>query len=476
MNEPYDVYLPIEVPKIANNLGYQSPPASVTVSVSSAHLKSHDKESLIDGEVNTFWHVKHPPESSVHWASFDFGEPVTVEGLAILPRRGFIGQFWNQDHAIFQGSNDPDSEGWNSVGKLFADKESLSSMDWDWLRYNFTDTATYQYYRILIDDPTFLSIAEVKFQVKEWGGKLFTPAELIEQGVIELGSTSDGSPKTIRFKNKNMVITSMITIPPGYVLELEPGSNLRFTRNTGILSYSPIHAIGTAEEPIILSPAEGSTGWAGIGVINAPGVSEFRHVVMDKATSYVGGETQFTGGLAFIGSPRIKPKVIISDMELLNFSSVNVVHLIDASFEVTRLTMRNCFDDGFDANWSTGTLADSTFLQSGNDAIDLSRALITITNCFIDGAGDKGISVGEGSVADITGVYMTDCVSGLVVKDESVVSMSDSELVDNQYGIVVFIATPIYTYPQLTLENNRFEGNKTKIHEESPSSWRKVFP
>ncbi|MFC1990571.1 right-handed parallel beta-helix repeat-containing protein [Chloroflexota bacterium] len=475
IHEPYDVYLPIKRPDTSKILGYQRPPASATVSVSSIHT-SHTKDCLIDRDINTFWHVKHPPESSVHWIALDFGEPVTVEGLAILPRDGNI-QFWDQDHAIFQGSNDPDGEvGWVGIAKLFTDKAVLSLKGWDWLRYNFTDTTTYQYYRILIDDPTFLSIAEVKFQVKEWGGKLFTPAELIEQEVIELGSTSDGSPKTIRFKNKNMVITSMITIPSGYVLELDPGSNLKFTHNAGILSYSPIHAIGTAEEPIILSPAEGSTGWAGIGVINAPGVSEFRHVVMDKATSYVGGETQFTGGLAFIGSPRIKPKVIISDMELLNFSSVNVVHLIDANFEVTRLTMRNCFDDGFDANWSTGTLADSTFLQSGNDAIDLSRVLITITNCFIDGAGDKGISVGEGSVVDVTGVYMTDCVSGLVVKDESVVSMSDSELVDNQYGIVVFIATPIYTYPQLTLENNRFERNKTNIHEESPSSWRKVFP
>ncbi len=472
IHEPYNVYLPIKPLETQKILGYQSPPASTTLSVSSSH-ETLIKEYLIDEDADTLWHVKYPPESSVHWVAFDFGKPVTIEGLAILPKKDNT-QFWGQDNALFQGSNDPDSKaGWKGIARLFTDKAALESRGRDWLRYTLPNATAYRYYRILIDDPKFLSIAEVKFKVKEWVQPVvnLTVAELIEQGVLKADSASDASLKTIRFKNKDSIISGVVTIPAGYVLELEPGSTLRFTRKAGLLSYSPIHAIGTAQEPITLSPAEGTTNWLGVAVVNAPGISEFRHVQMSQAIGGILGDVQVSGGLSFL-----KTSVIIADTELCDFLSEDGLHLHNSSYEITRLTIRRSHSDALDSDWSYGTIADSSFLQSrGGDGVDLCGSWVTITNSTMEGCADKGISIGEGSVANISGVHLIGNRIGIAVKDQAIINLADSEIAGNDYGLLRYIKKPIYIYPQLTLENNQFRGNKTNIHEETPGSWTPRF-
>jgi len=470
VQEPYEVYLPIEPPEMPPIYGYQSLPASATLSVSD-YLEPYTEHSLIDGNIKEFWHVENPPRSSVHWVTFNFGEPVTIEGLAILPREGYISQLWESENAVFQGSNNTRKEdGWVGIGRLFVDKAALETKGWEWLRYTLPNTTAYRYYRILIDDPTFRSLAEVKFQVKEWGGESISLTELIEQGVLEVGSAPSSSPKTIRLKDKNTIISNLVVIPPGYVLALEPGSNLRFTHNAGILSYSPIHAIGTAQQPIILSPAEGSTDWLGVAVVNASGTSEFRHVQMNQATAGAMGEVQFSGGLTLI-----KTSVIIADTELNDFASEDGLHLSNASFEISGLTISNSKSDALDSDWSYGTITDSTFWQSGGDGVDLCGSWATITNSLMEGCADKGISIGEGSVANIMGVCLIRNRTGIAVKDQSIVSLTDSEVAENEYGLLRYIKKPIYIYPELTLENNRFRDNQTRIHEESPTSWTRRF-
>ncbi|MBM3157951.1 MAG: discoidin domain-containing protein, partial [Chloroflexi bacterium] len=120
-----------------------------------------------DNDGNTFWHVKYPPASPVHWVTFDFGELVVVNGLAVLPRAGNV-QLWDQDHAIFEGSNNRNDESsWIKISKLPINKTSLDEKGWGWLSYSLPNTAAYRYYRILIDDPGFLSLAEVRLRVKK---------------------------------------------------------------------------------------------------------------------------------------------------------------------------------------------------------------------------------------------------------------------------------------------------------------------
>ena len=153
----------------------------------------------------------------------------------------------------------------------------------------------------------------------------------------------------------------------------------------------------------------------------------------------------------------------------------NTFHLHNTTFEITGLTITNSKSDALDSDWSYGTIAQSTFLNAGGDGVDLSGSWVAITSCRMEGCADKGISVGEGAVADIKSVHLIDNRTGIAIKDQSIVSLIDSEIVENDYGVLRYIKKPIYIYPELTLENNSFRDNKVIIREESPNSWTRLY-
>jgi len=191
---------------------------------------------------------------------------------------------------------------------------------------------------------------------------------------------------------------------------------------------------------------------------------------MGRAAAGAMGDVQFSGGLSFM-----ETSVVIADTELLDFAAEDGLHLYNTSFEITGLTIKNSKSDALDSDWSYGTIAGSAFRQSGGDGVDLCGSWANITNSIMEGSMDKGISIGEGSVVDITGVHLINNKTGIAIKDQSIVSLIDSEIVGNDYGLLRYIKKPIYIYPNLTLGNNQFRGNQTKIHEEAPTSWTRQF-
>jgi hypothetical protein len=471
VQEPNLIYLPVnETLSVSPGKDYQSAPGSVIVSVSD-YATPHKGTYLIDLSEETYWHIKNPPETTRHWVKIDFGEPVTMTGLDILPRIDFSGQLWDGDNAVVQGSNKPDNEtGWVSLAALHVNKTELEKEDRHWIPFTFLNTNAYRYYRLLINDPSFYSIAEMEFQVSEWSKSIVELPELLNQGLFELTSGVGGSPPVIRFKDKNAVISEIIKIPAGYVLQIEPGSNLTFTRNAGILSYSPIRAIGTIQEPIVFAPAEGSTSWMGVDVVKAIGTSEFRHVQMSRANNGVFGEVQSTGGLEFM-----KTAVIITDTELLDFQSQDGLHLTNTSFEINGLTMKDSYDDSIDCDWGRGTITNATIIGSGGDGIDFCGVYATITNTTSQGSANKGISIGEGSVVTVKGCRLIGNLYGIAAKDQSIVRLVDSEITGNEFGVLRYIKKAYYVYPDLFLENNQTRENKTDIYEEDPSTWTRQF-
>jgi hypothetical protein len=276
--------------------------------------------------------------------------------------------------------------------------------------------------------------------------------------------------KILRFKDKDTTISDIVNIPSGYILEIEPGSTLKFTPNAGIVSYSPIRAMGTPEAPISLLPSEEGASWKGVAVIEAVCTSEFHHVRMSRTTAGNMGEVQLSGGLSVLRS-----SAVIEGVELIDFLSEDALHLHNSRFQITGLTISHSHSDALDSDWSYGTVTDSRFINSGGDGVDLCGSWAVITNCLIESSADKGISIGEGSVAYVTGAEIIGNRTGVAAKDQSLVSLTNCQISDNEYGILRYIKKPIYVYPEMILENNQFHGNSETIHEEEPQSWTRRF-
>jgi hypothetical protein len=204
--------------------------------------------------------------------------------------------------------------------------------------------------------------------------------------------------------------------------------------------------------------------------VDATGPSRFENVVMKGAAGGWMGEAQFSGGLTFM-----QTRVVITDTLLDAFSSEDGLHLPYSSFDITRLTIHNSRSDALDTDWGNGTITGSSFTSLTGDGVDISGAYVRVIDCVMQGCGDKGISVGEGAVADIDGVKLLKNKTGVAIKDQSVVHLSNSLITGNERGLLRYIKKPVFIYPELYLSNVDIRDNGTNVIEDDHSTWTRRF-
>ena len=100
--------------------------------------------------------------------------------------------------------------------------------------------------------------------------------------------------------------------------------------------------------------------------------------------------------------------------------------------------IKNTLSDGFDADFCTGTLKNSKFLNTGNDCIDFSGSKISILHCTIQGSGDKGISGGERSTLVVKDCSVENASIAIASKDMSEVRVENTTIEHCSFGFAAY--------------------------------------
>jgi len=111
-------------------------------------------------------------------------------------------------------------------------------------------------------------------------------------------SLDPNTPNQLVINPGTYTITQTVIIPRDLKLVISPGTTLRFTPNTSLVSYSQVTALGTNTAPITFTGST-SSPWGVFAVIgkNASG-SQFKHANLSGASNaYINGAF-FSGGLA----------------------------------------------------------------------------------------------------------------------------------------------------------------------------------
>ena len=76
------------------------------------------------------------------------------------------------------------------------------------------------------------------------------------------------------------IVNKIIQIPYGYNLTIEKGTNIKFSKNSGIISNNAIYFKGTKNDKIILKPINDS--WGGVIIRNAKRKSLIENTLIQK--------------------------------------------------------------------------------------------------------------------------------------------------------------------------------------------------
>ena len=98
----------------------------------------------------------------------------------------------------------------------------------------------------------------------------------------------------------------------------------------------------------------------------------------------------------------------------------------------------NTTSDAFDADFTDGIIRSTTFLRSGNDAIDVSGSTVEVKDVSMIEVGDKGLSGGENSRLVVKDIYIERAGIAVASKDLTDLKIDGIQIENCEVGYTVF--------------------------------------
>ena len=226
----------------------------------------------------------------------------------------------------------------------------------------------------------------------------------------------------IRFKaNEVHTFKETVFIPRDKSLVIEEGVKISLSNGARFVAYGPVKMLGSNNKPIKIE-GKGSKG-GGVVLFPEGGSVQMSHVICENLTDANSKSWILTGGLTIY-----EGDVSILNCSFLNAKSEDALNLIRCDFKIDGITVDGTYSDGFDADFCSGIIMNSTFRSTGNDCVDFSGSTIDIEDCTIIESGDKGISGGEHSILNVRNCFITNATIGIASKDKSIVNVSNTKL------------------------------------------------
>jgi hypothetical protein len=246
-------------------------------------------------------------------------------------------------------------------------------------------------------------------------------------------------------------INERIIIPKNYKLIIK-NSSIKFSENGQLISFSPLHIEGTKENQVVISSETNSTpnNGNGILVVNTKEESFLNYVSFKDLSA-----PNLISGIGLLGSINFyEADVKISNTSFYNNSvGDDYINIIRSNFLIENSYFENANSDAIDIDFSQGSILSSKFLMSKNDAIDFSGSEVNLEDIYIHGSGDKGISVGEGSIVNAKNILIENSNIGIASKDKSDVYLDDITIDNVFIGLAAYIKKVEYGSPNIKGSN-----------------------
>ena len=253
-------------------------------------------------------------------------------------------------------------------------------------------------------------------------------------------------------------ISERIIIPKNYKLIIK-NSSIKFSNNGQLISFSPLHIEGNEEKQVVISSEINSSANNGNGilVLNTKDESFLNHVLFKNLSA-----PNLISGIGLLGSINFyEADVKISNTSFYNNSvGDDYINIIRSNFLIEDSYFENANSDAIDIDFSEGSILNSKFLMSKNDAIDFSGSKVNLEGIYINGSGDKGISVGEGSILNAKNILIENSNIGIASKDESNVYLDNITIENVFIGLAAYIKKVEYGSPKIKGSNIKVSNYK----------------
>ena len=232
------------------------------------------------------------------------------------------------------------------------------------------------------------------------------------------------------FVNTDLTYENPVKIAKGTTFYLDDKANVIFKNK--------VIAIGTKEKKIKFIQAADTIPWGTVALLG------------NKTSGSVLSNMEFKGGSgSFVKQYVFTAMLSIHDTSNIKLKNINfynnylfddMLHVIYSNnIQLENLYFADAFGDALDIDISKNILiSNSIFDSSKNDGIDLMESEVVIKKVKIKKSKDKGISIGESSIAEIIDTKLIENKIGVAVKDASEVFIDSTEFFKNTEQIAAY--------------------------------------
>jgi len=279
--------------------------------------------------------------------------------------------------------------------------------------------------------------------------------------------TLDTDNKTLRVRVGKWSVKGSLIVPSGYSLSIEGNTILQFSGKEGLIANGPLFFQGTEESPILLEGQPDGHGdlWQGIAVLNSKIKSKLSFVTIRNTSGISRPGWELTGGTTFY-----KSDVEVNHSSILGHRGEDALNIVQSEFILNSVKIEDASSDGFDADFAKGVIEGGMFKNigkaGGGDGVDVNGSQIAINGTLFQDISDKGISVGEQSIATVSDVIMEGVATGAASKDGSQLTLTNATLKKSTHvGLIAYMKKPEYGPATIDAKNIKFKNtpNSTRV-------------
>ena len=276
--------------------------------------------------------------------------------------------------------------------------------------------------------------------------------------------TVDESNLVVSIRAGRWPVPTDIIVPAGYTLSAGAGTELHLSDGASIVSHSPLRWVGSEGSPVVIDSPDSNGG--GVVVLgDGETTSTLEHVVFRNLSNPREEGWSLTGAVTFCRAPVDVHRVVFDGNR-----AEDSLNIVDASFEISDTEFLHATSDALDVDFGRGRIVDSTFVDSFNDAVDISGSIAEIEGLIVRGAGDKGVSVGEESRAIVTRADISDATIGVASKDRSLVTLTRSSIRDTRVALAAYQKKSEFGGAEIDARELRTEGIESTVLRDDDSS------
>lgn len=228
-------------------------------------------------------------------------------------------------------------------------------------------------------------------------------------------------------------IDELLILPRDIALVVYADTQLLFAPTAGLVLNGDLTVHGDASKPVLFDASDATSGWYGVFSHRADSVLSIKHSTFNATRGFEIPGWRQRAGLLFY-----RARVVLDAVKVTNSCADDAINLIRSQVSLSNIQVSNSCSDAIDIDASSGSVSGLTLKQSGGDLLDFSDSVISLTDSVFAGAGDKAISIGEGSNVEISDITISDSVIGLAVKDLSTVAVDRANLKSLDVGLMAF--------------------------------------